>query len=540
MGSRIINRVFLLLAIAVSVLCAGVSEAQVYTVTGKIQTFGGTDTASSNQPVRHIRVIVMDEDIGFDDVEKTVYTNAAGDFSATFVDFFEAPDIYINLDYYGSAVSGREVEVRFSNSDSDPIHDENIEGVVHDDIPGGTTALGTLRCSTKRANIITNVCTAFRYLKGQYPSYTMPENLKAEGRTSNGASTAGLVMSIAFEDWATPSAGGAASRSDMHHESFHWLAYRAYGNRWPVPNCSGNPHSSNKETCEGFAMQEGSAQYFGNISAIAMFGGDGKSNMPGWAAWRGKDGTGFDNNGEIVEGTFTRVLRMANDHPGFLQVLTTTKPDTWRELKTNYAALRGQTSAQTRALLDSLAANGIIYTRSKVLGFTPADPPDVGPEQNGNFKKIRGISFVRGQVVADIQQSTKAELNIAAASSTDAADQKNLFYKPAVAGLAENGLGGFTPVGAVPWANDLIWDTDPRNDGDYDVLTIPRNAHQWWDPGVDPWFGGDATAAVNSNEKWLKRLRTWYNQDASPNNDKEGKVVVDNTSPEVSNFKPAP
>ncbi len=529
-----------LVATVITLALLGADASAQYIVNGQIRTPTGGNAMANDVPAQYIRVVVMDEDLIFDDEAGVGYTDAAGNFSIFFIDLIEQPDVYVDVSFYGNAIDGRFVEVRYQHSDSDPIRDVNVEGTVHNDISAGVPVnIGTQRTSTTRANIISQVCSAFRYLKSQYSGYVMPENLLAEGRTTNGASTAGQRMSISMEDYNAPGSAGNATFSDMHHETFHWVAYRAYGNRWPTPNCAGNPHSAPKETCEGFAMQEGSAQYFGNISAIAKFGGDNKTNLPGATTWRGQDGTGNDNSGEIVEGTFTRALRTHNQHPTVLQALTTLSPDTWKELKDGYAGIAGATAAQTQALLDTMAANGIVYTRGKIDDFSPDEPPDDGPPDDGNHKVIRTLSFVRGEVMPQIEQSTKAELNLGAASSTDAADRKDFGHKPAANGLNENTVTAFMFIGDVAWGSDITWNTNPLSDGDYDVITKARNsAHQWWDLLMLPDFQGDGSANFNSNEKWLKRLRTWYNQDPSPNNDKEGKVVVDNTSPKVENFMP--
>ena len=52
----------------------------------------------------------------------------------------------------------------------------------------------------------------------------------------------------------------------------------------------------------------------------------------------------------------------------------------------------------------------------------------------------------------------------------------------------------------------------------------------------NPDFTGDST--ISLNEEWLKRRRTWFNQDNLPNNDDEGKVIIDNEAPTADNFKP--
>ena len=489
---------------------------------GKIKTPTGGNALANDVPVKYIKVFVMDkQSVGADRVEGTGYTNAAGDFTMSFTDITEAPDIFIDVEYIGIAVDGKFIEVRAANTDSSPIKDVNIEGTVHNNISPGTLNLGVLRVFSTRANIISQVGDAVRFLDSQYPTWTMPQNMNVEGRTTNGASFVsgdGSYMSISFEDYDQPGAGNAAF-SDMHHESFHWVAYRAYGNRWPSPTCNISPHSSNAESCEGFAMQEGSAQYFGSESAVA----DQKTTRPSATDWRGQDGTGSNNSGEIVEGALELAWHNIADIPGALQVLLTDAPDSIKEFKDAYAIDKGTTSAAMITFLNKCADNGIVYTRGKIASW-------VWTAGTGNFKIINGVAFVRGQVNPQVSLLTNAELYLGANSATVAANQKDLGYKAAVLGLGGGTPSGFTFVGPVAFGSNLVWDTTAVANGDYDVLIRTRSIHNWVD-NYAPDFTGDANAATNTNEKWLKTLQTWYNQDNSPNTDDEGKIVVDNSIP---------
>lgn len=527
--------IYILLIIAVTVLSYVTAHAASYTINGDLWTPIGLNATAHNVPVKYIKVIVMDEDTLIDDTEGSGHTAVDGTFSITFSDIIEAPDVYINVEYVGTAVDGRFIEVREDHTDPNPVKDENIEGVVHLDIAPGTLNLGSLWVFSLRSNIISQVGDAVRFLKAQYPAWVMPENMNVEGRTTDGASFVsgdGTYMSISFEDYDHPGTGNAAF-SDMHHETFHWVAYRAYGNRWPDFNCNVSPHGSNVESCEGFAMQEGSAQYFGSASAPP----DNKTDAPLATHWRGEDTTGINNSGEIVEGALERIWRLNNDIPGNLEVLLTDAPDSIKEFKDGYSGDKGSTSIAMRTFLNNCSANGIVYTRGKVDTFLPGDPPDAGPPAEGNFKKIDNLAFTRGKVKPTIVQLTKGELLLGPGSGTVDADRKDFAYKPAVAGLAETNTAGFTYVGTADFAADITWDTTTIADNDYDVLAQTRSVHIWWDD-FNPDFTGDWDPDTDSNEKWLKRLRTWYNQDNRPDNDDEGKVIVDNTPPTVSNVKP--
>jgi hypothetical protein len=507
-----------------------------YTVTGTIRTPTGPNALSHNVPVKWIKVIAMDEDVLFDDEVGSQHTTGAGTFSISWSDIIENPDVFINVEYLGTGVDGRFIEVRLAQADSDWIMDENIEAKVNNDIPPGTLALGNLNLFSSRANIVTQIGDAVRFLDSQYGTWNMPQNMNVEGRLTNGASYVngdGSFVSIAFEDWNNPGSTGSAAYSDMHHESFHWIAYRAYGNRWPNFNCACNPHSSNKECCEGFAMQEGSAQYFGSASAVP----DNKTGAPAATDWRGVDNDGSDNAGEIVEGALELVWNLNADIPAVLQVLLTDSPDSMREFRDGWFADEGATAASTVSYLDNCAANGIVYTRGRIADFMPGDPPDAVPADTtvGNAKEIDNVVFLRGEIKPTIEEIPRAGIPLAPNSATIPADMKDIGYKPAAAGITDANTAGFTFLGPVAIASDFVWDTTAHTDADYDVIVKLRNTSTRED-NFNPDFTGDA--AISSNEEWLKRLRTWFNQDANPNNDDEGKVIIDNADPSASNFKP--
>lgn len=112
---------------------------------------------------------------------------------------------------------------------------------------------------------------------------------------------------------------------------------------------------------------------------------------------------------------------------------------------------------------------------------------------------------------------------------------KDISYKTANAGVTDSSTAGFTFLGPVAVASDFEWDTTAQPDADYDVIVKLRNTNTRQDD-FKPDFTGDAT--ISSNEEWLKRRRTWFNQDNVPNNDDEGKVIIDNAAPKVENLKP--
>jgi hypothetical protein len=498
-----------------------------FIVQGKIKTYVGGNAVANDVVVKYIKVIVMSEELAGADRELgRGYTDVNGDFSVSFTDTTVPLNIYINVEYVGEGVDGKFIEVRRDNTDRMPIIDAPIDR--RNNINPGILNLGTLRVLSTCANIVSQVGDAVRFLKNNYSAWVMPQDIKVEGRTTNGASFVngdGSYMSISPEAYNDP--GGVQALSDIHHETFHWVLYRAYGNRWPNmdANCGPDPHSYNSESCEGFAMLEGAPEYFQIVSAAP----DNKSTPPTATDWRGSDNKGANNSGEIVEGALAYAWYLTNDISGILKVLLTKAPDSMKEFRDEYAAERGPTSASMIKYLDMCAYNGIVYTRGKIGSQIP-------PESalTGSFKIINNVAFVRGKIKPQISQLSKTELRLGTNSAIAAANQKELGYKAAQEGLMRNITPiEFTFTAPVAFNSDLLWDTATIPDGEYDLIVRTRSDYGWLDDFY-PDFEGDADTTVNSDEKWLKKLGTLYNQDNTPTTDDEGKVVIDNTKPVVS------
>lgn len=520
------------LALAAALWLPGVAaDAADVTVTGTIHTPTGGNAAVNDVPVKHIRVIVTDEDVLIDDVQVR-HTGADGKFTATFSDFVGLPDIVVDVEYVGTGEDDQFVEVRVSNTDPDPVKDTRLV-----DMPGcaDPCALGVIHLTDTRANIVTHLGDAVRFLKAQFMGWMMTDTINAEGRNDSTGSFVqgdGSFLSVSRDDYDSPGSNANAALSDIHHEAYHWIAYRAYGDRFAQPSCSPGPHSSNTESCEAFAMNEGAAQFFGSASAPP----DGKTGAPMTTDWRGTDGTGTNNSGEKVEGAYELTWTNLGDLSGSFQVLMTDAPDSIREFRDAYAIDQGRTSANFLNFLTQAAQNGIVYTRGKVTGFAEGDPPDTAMPSDGNFKIIDGVAVVRGKLKPTLVALTGAEL-LLESGSTISPGQKDLGFKPEMSGLGENTTGFSTFAGAVPFANDLTWDTTTASDGDHDVLIRLTSTDGWVDT-FQPSFTGDTMMTLNTDEKWLKKLGTWYDQVNGPGTDKDGKIVIDNTAPTVSDFKP--
>jgi len=515
-------------------------QATNYTITGRVKTLTGPNSGN-DVAVKYIKVIARDQGVLFDTDEGSAYAAADGSFTMTFnFTILRANaniNLYMNILYEGTALDGHFVKVRNEGS-TNTILDSNVESFVHTNLAGGTHALGILRTQSTSANIITHHSDALRFARSMYAGWAMPDDLLADARLTEGASFVegdGSHSSIAFSDYDNPGQGND-SNADIHHETWHWIAYRAYGNRSINNNCNANPHNASKESCEGFAMQEGNAQYFGTQSYISLYpAGDQKTGIPTPTDWRGDDGDGSNNSGEIVEGALERLWRLNNDNPGQTRTSLTAQADSFKAWKDAYVTLKGATSAAVLTMFNNAAANGIVYTRGRITAFTEGDPPAAGPPSTGNFKVIDDIAFIRGTVTPTIDQLTLAQTPLAPNSAIIAADQKDLGFKVATDDLNGDGTG-FTFVGAVAFANSLTWNTTTVADNDYDLIVKLRNAHTWFD-AFKPDFTGDSGAA-STNEQWLKTLKTWYSREATPTAATKGKVIVDNKGPQASNFKP--
>ncbi|MEO8368071.1 MAG: hypothetical protein ABI806_02570 [Candidatus Solibacter sp.] len=524
-------------AAAVAALASPLQATGSYTITGRIKTLTGANSGN-DQTVKYIKVIARDQGVLFDTDEGSAYAANDGTFTMTF--FFllpGGPNLYMNILYEGTALDGHFIKVRNEGSTA-TILDVNVEAFVHPQLAAGTHNLGILRTFNTSANIITHHGDALRFARSMYAGWAQPDDLLADARLTEGASYVegdGSHSSIALSDYDNPGQNNDSS-ADIHHETWHWIAYRAYGNRGINNNCNVSPHSSNVESCEGFAMQEGNAQYFGTQSYISLYpAGDQKTGIPTATDWRGVDGDGSNNSGEIVEGALERLWRLDADNPGQTRTSLTAQADSFKAWKDAYVTLKGATDPAVITMFTNAALNGIVYTRGKITAFTEGDPPAAGPPSTGNFKVIDDIAFVRGTVNPTIGQLTLAQTPLAANSAIIAADQKDLGYKVATDDLNGDGTG-FTFIGAVAFAANLPWNTTTLADNDYDLLVKLRNAHTWVD-SFKPDFTGDAGAAA-TNEQWLKTLKTWYSSEGAPTGATKGKVIVDNKGPQATNFKP--
>jgi hypothetical protein len=534
---------YTILCLAALAAIAAPLQATSYTITGAVKTLTGPNFGNDNV-VKYIKVIARDQGVLFDTDEGSAYADANGAFSMTFnftIALLDANiNLYMNILYEGTALDGHFVKVRVAGGDGSTILDSNVEGFVHTNLAGGTHNLGILRTASVAANIITHHSDALRYARSIYAGWLQPDDLLADAGPADGMTFVagdGSHSRIELGDYGGAPPGRFIGFANIFHETWHWIAYRAYGNRGIANNCNFPSHSATLASCEGFAMQEGGAQYFGTQSFMSLYpAGDQTTPLPAPTAWRGADNDGGNNSGEIVEGALERLWRLDNDNPGQIRVHITAQADSFKAWKDAYVTFKGAADPALLTLFNNAADNGIVFTRGKLTTFAEGDPPTAGPPATGNFRLIDTIAFVRGTITPTIVQLTAGETPLAPNSAIIAADQKDVGYKVAGADLLDNPVG-FTFVGPVALASPLTWNTTTVPENDYDLLVRLHNANTWLDTFA-PDFTGDANAAYNSNELWLKTKHTWYSQEAVPADPNKGKVIVDNTGPQANNFKP--
>ena len=130
-------------------------QATNYTITGSVRTPTGAGAGNDNN-VKYIKVIARDQGVLFDTDEGSAYTAANGTFSMTFnftILLLNANiNLYMNILYEGTALDGRFIKVRNEGS-SATLLDSNVEGLVRNNLPGGTYNLGILRTTSTAANM---------------------------------------------------------------------------------------------------------------------------------------------------------------------------------------------------------------------------------------------------------------------------------------------------------------------------------------------------------------------------------------------------
>ncbi len=522
-------------------------EASALTVSGTI-----LDTAGTAVP--EIKVCVMDYNPGWFDTERDcVLTNSAGAYSSNKV--LKDDDVYLKV-YYESPLNaalapGRIVRaVHDSSSSTLTLSTAGHSGGYLPDLQNNATlnvpsfpgepAVGP------ELTGLTAVREVFAYIAAQgVTGYTVAYDVTVDVRVGDPdfwPSASGSTKTIncglnRINEWAT-----------FYHEMGHLIAYAIYNERWPASPYIGYHHTTDAHSDQGFAICEGWAE--GVQLAVSGFTGKGTTSLFSSTAWRGRGGirvgesgpythfgepTGSDNSGEVVEGAIGNIIASANFRY-MMEGLVATSPDRYWDLLRGFIGRAGTGPALT-GVFPPQRKNGIVYSRAKFTGFEEKAPNSVQVGE-GSFAIIDKIAFMRGKVHPKFAQVTAAELNLAS-GQVIGIDKIEMGWADASDGLTEKfpSLLFSDWSGPVPFApRSIVFDSVDKlsYDRDLDLILRVQDIHGSWDD-FDPNFTGDPVPSsgkdYSSNERWLKRLNTWYNQDNYADNDDEGKVIVDNNDP---------
>ena len=544
-----------------------------FVVSGAITDSGGTG-------IPLVQVEIYDEDIGPDDLLDTTYANAAGNYSKNLTNiFFENPDVYIKVDWFAQMLpaasfddhlikltavvnAAKAVVTTFTSKESgitadhDPtiaLPNKNLQ--MNQVQPRGLAAL------FNQINISLNYYETNKGTISWSVTYDVPVRVRLVNRGSFHS-----VGTITISDLDIPPKLPTGSVADIYHEMGHLVHYRI-GNDLPPEACP-SPHNRTIESTRGCSIREGWASYVGELTDAGPGVADGKyapfrdtMNI----AWRGDEGpgTGRDagtyESGDVVEGAYGGAWFGIDGVPSVttftdnFKVMVEDDPDNMFEFIDEITTNKGANTAQTRGIYGALQTSGIAYGRARLesVPFNEDEPPDDAPGSEESYaKEIDGVMFLRGtEVTVELEEVPKANLGVAEKLTND---EVKIGYKTATNGDgdAASTIATFTAdVNFALFDPDLELDTQAIGDGDWDLVVIGKNARGFSD-NLRPTWGADAatgapadgTAAVNTDEKYLKAIGTWYDKDrdSSTNTDKEGKVAIDNTAPTIdaTQFKP--
>jgi hypothetical protein len=516
--------------ISVSVLGEAYSPA-VYIKTKAPQP--GSICTGDDIAVKGVTVEFWDEDsFGYHDYHGVTFTSNTGLAQVSFSDVsVDTPDIFVKVKYEFMAPDGKKIQVFDPGSSSLQIYQSS----TWSNISPGYTVLGTYNLPDDKANIGNEARDCLIKMKGACPTWTVPKDLIAYAAMGSpnggGTSPVGGYIQIGYNNYTNP-ADALTSFGVIHHETGHWIMAAAY-NQIPVID----PHNRIMQTNEVAAFSEAWADYVAYYTAtpdwyntLGLFDG-----IQPQKYWRGGDNTGTNNSGDIVEGAILNAWALIGDMEGTFKVLLDDHPTHYKAWLDGYGADKAW---NINSAFEASQANGMVYTRGTINGFLETDPPNTTPFSDGDQKKIGGLTFLRGIVTPSIMQKTRADLLLSPSSGIILASKMRLGYKNAAVGLSEATTpANWTFLGEKAWIDYIKFDTKTLGDGDYDLIIQTENGHGWWD-NFDPDFADDSIENRNSDEKWLKHQRTWYNQDADPTDDVEGKVIIDNKAPTIKDHKP--
>jgi len=462
---------------------------------------------------------------------------------------------------------------------------------IYDDGSAGVSA------HPRMVQRILAVLEYYRANKGNVP-WVWSHDIDVHVSTDQTAWHAGGTIAISQTAFDKPTTLDTRRTIAAFHEVAHAIHYRHNCDSMPPAGAGCDWHNVDSEETTGCAFKEGWASYVAWSVATSqgipdtfwqryedpqdlLWRGGGQGSDPGYPSGTGMDGGAFES-GENVEGAVSGVLFALESRPGvgFSDALAammppigcgaSAGPNDIAEFIVAYLAPLGPSGSNW--VFRAISEHGIVYTRAEFTAnpIAEGDPPDAAPPSNGNFKVIDGTPVARGIINAGYAAVPPVMLGIAGPGF--GVNRIRLGYKTAHDDLFDcpsqfQQWPGFVPfvAGGAITADTTAFDGTPDGmggDGDWDILLQSESTWLYvddflptwsWSPLVTPCPGAappagsgpaDGNPAVDTDEKYLKTLRAWFELDWNPQTNpvKEGKLVVDNTSPQIvpGSFRPAP
>lgn len=549
-------------------LCAllaayGASAASALTLTGTIRD-------AANQPIPGIRVEVYH--LGaVADLRASVFADATGVYATNLVQ--SGDNVYIvarwDFELQPAAAVGGHVATVVARGAGDPfvatttyllklsptvpnVTNNLVIDLKMDQVQPAGLANVPLRASQVLTYIETN--------RGSVPwslTVDIPVMLITDGKDRMTANEV-YISHSAFDG-----TGTSFNIVTAYHELGHWIHnYHNGPGGLPSTEAGCGTHTINSEEGPICALVEAYPSYLGQLVAEANgvtspfyrgYRDDGVNTVGALAnnLWRGEENppTGRDNvtweSGVGVEGAVAGFLFEVHNAYGFqavFEAFVTKQPQKAVGVLVGLSDKFGPGAPFTLAVNGFSQQHGLVFARGRFAQapFNAPAPPSSVPASAGNFKVINGFSFLRGLVPTALQTVPVADLGIVTFVNSKALGIGKRPANPSYLDPPNFQLATpFVPVAAGAVDLDTRTFGPAGGDGDWDLAVFHRNFYDFTDD-FQPNWDGDGNVFVGTPELYLKTLGTWYDADRDPftNQDPEGMVVVDNTAPTVSNFKP--